>query len=272
MFITSHGLAMRHAAPITLALLLAGAPPSQAGVTLPRDVASGWNFDLSLKRGFKPWGYTIVSAADGHPVRSGAQSIRFEVRPGDCGSNSAGHSDCTTDRERHELVQIGRTQKEGDDWWYGWSIYVPEEYPNVFPAKVALAQFHQHPQVIWMFRNGDGGYHVNRQNDLGRGYGFDPILSDAELRGRWNDILVHVQWTHKDTGSFRVWVNGKPAYDYTGPTMGKNTTVYFKFGIYRALVSKYKQRYGVTALPKQVVYFDEVRRGRTRAEVTKYLR
>ncbi len=255
-----------------LALTIPAASPVSARVDLPTDVASGWDFDKSLKLGFKPWGYKIVSADDGHPVRAGKQSIRFEVRPGDCSRNSVGHDDCLTDRERHELVQTGSTQIEGDDWWYAWSLYMPEDYPNVFPTKVALGQFHQSSKVTWMFRNKGGGYYVNRQQTLGRGYGFDKILDDISLRGNWNDIVVHVRWTFQDTGIFHVWVNGKKAYDYSGPTMGQNTKVYFKFGIYRAFISRYKERYSASGLPVQVIYFDEVRRGRTRAEVTKYLK
>jgi len=255
-----------------LVLAFSGAVPASAQLDLPVDVASGWDFDKSLKLGFRPWGYKIVNAVDGHPVRAGKQSVRFEVRPGDCSRNSAGHDDCLADRERHELVQTGSQQKEGDKLWYAWSLYVPSDYPNVFPAKVTLGQFHQNPEVIWMFRNKGGGYHVNRQNTLGRGYGFDEILDDTALRGRWNDILVHVRWTYRDTGIFNVWVNEKKTYEYHGPTMGKNTTVYFKFGLYRAFVSRYKARYRSSALPVQVVYFDEVRRGRSRAEVTKFLK
>lgn len=263
---------MRIALSLALVLAAAFSPPALAQGDLPRDVVSGWEFVRSLKLGFRPWGYTIVDAGDGHPVRAGRKSIRFEVRPGDCGRNSIGHSDCATDRERHELVQVGRTQQDGDDYWYAWSIYLPPDFPVVYPTKVALAQFHQHPEVIWMFRNGKGGYFVNRQEELGRGYGFDRILFDADMRGMWNDILVHVHWTAGEGGIFRVWVNGVRAYDYRGPTMGRNTTVYFKFGIYRTFASLYRKAKGVDAVPTQVVYFDEVRRGRSREEVTAGLR
>lgn len=254
------------------ALLCSGATPSaQAGIDLPDDVLSGWEFDLSLKLGFKPWGFRVVDAKDGHPVRAGLKSMRFEVRSGDCSRNSVGHDDCKTDRERHELVQTGRKQIEGDEWWYAWSIYVPKDMPNVFPTKVAFGQFHQNPNVVWMFRNRDGGYFVNRQKTLGRGYGFDPILDDATLRGQWNDIVVHVKWTHQDKGLFRVWANDTMSYDYRGPTMGKNKTVYFKFGIYRTFVSRFMVEHGADSVPTQIIYFDEVRRGRTREEVTRGL-
>ena len=254
----------------TLSVLFA--PHASAKLDLPEDVVSGWSFNRSLAPNFKPHGYTIASAADGHPVRAGKKSIRFEVRPGDCSWNTAGHSDCKTDRERHEFVQTGRKQKEGDEYWYAWSLYLTKSWPVVHPTKVALAQFHQSPEVVWMFRNKDGGYYVNRQKHLGRGYGFDRILGDADMRGRWNDIVVHARWTHTQKGWFRVWVNGVYAYDYSGPTMGKNTSVYFKIGIYRAFVSNYKKAFGASAVPTQIAYFDEIRRGRSRAEVTRFLK
>lgn len=234
---------------------------------LPADVASGWVFAKSLKLNFKPHGYAVVSAGDGHPVRAGRQSIRFEVRAGDCSWNSLGFSDCETDRERHELVQIGDTQKQGDAYWYGWSIYLPKDYPVVFPAKVALGQFHEIGPVTWMFRNKDGGYFVNRQDGFGPPYGFDKILEDDEMRGLWNDIEVFVRWMPDDTGVFAVWLNGRQVYDHRGPTMHAGERPYFKFGLYRNVISRYKQANGVGRLPTQVVYFDEVRRGKTRAEV-----
>jgi hypothetical protein len=123
-----------------------------------------------------------------------------------------------------------------------------------------------------MFRNKDGGYHVNRQKVLGRGYGFDKILSDEDMRGRWTDILAHVRWAHTGEGRFEVWANGRKAYDYRGPTLSKGASVYFKFGIYRAFVSKYMLAKRTVRLPVQVVYFDEIRRGKTRAEVTRFLK
>ena len=44
----------------------------------------------------------MVNSKDGHPVRSGKKSYRFEVRLGDCGKDS-GHNDCKKDRQRSEL-------------------------------------------------------------------------------------------------------------------------------------------------------------------------
>ena len=47
---------------------------------LPKDVGSGNSYTKSLGSGFKKHGVTIVNKKDGHPVRAGDQSVRFEVQ------------------------------------------------------------------------------------------------------------------------------------------------------------------------------------------------
>ena len=56
----------------------------------------------------------------------------------------------------------------------------------------------------------------------------------------------------------KVWVKNKLTYEYTGPTK-RDDNMYFKFGIYRFSVFK--------EMPTQVIYFDEVRIGKTREKV-----
>merc|ERR1711964_629379 len=180
----------------------------------------------------------VVNKEDGHPVRSGNQSIRFEVRPGDCGHNED-WNDCDTDRERHELT--GK-RMSGGEWWYSWSIYLPKDFINVHPTKVCLGQFHQEKgHVVWMFQNQSfstaGGYWVDDQVP-GYTRKLTQILSQDEMIEKWNDILVNVKWSKKDDGFFKVWLNGKQVYSFAGPTKTK-AQVYFKFGIYRSFLGKW---------------------------------
>ena len=66
-------------------------------IKLPKDVGSGSKYTKSLTgKGYKKHGFQIVNKEDGHPVRAGNQSIRFEVRHGDCGMDKDGWSDCKT--------------------------------------------------------------------------------------------------------------------------------------------------------------------------------
>ena len=243
-----------------LALALAGCQ------TLSGDIASGWSFKESPPVGFRDWGYSVVSKADGHPVRAGDQAIRFEVRAGDCGSwPHIDWSDCDEDRERHEL-------RTNDNWsggerWYHWSIRLPRDWTVIHPVKVQLGQFHQaesHP--AWLFQNERGGYSIDNYT-TGSTLHKPQILTDDEMRGKWADILVHVRWTSGRDGFFRVYANGEtePRYSWTGPTKKPGRDVFFKFGLYRSHVSR---RPGDE--PTQVVYYDEVNRASTCAEATKF--
>jgi len=205
-------------------------------------------------------GYTVVEDPTG--TAPTAMVERFEVRPGDCSRNE-GWDDCKKDRERSELSEQRKTTGAGQEWWYGWSLYIPDDYVNVYPAKVALGQFHQDgSHVIWMFKNHDGGYHLHdmvpdftrRQHEL---------IPAAEMRGRWHRIEVHARWSRDDDGFFKVWADGVQKVDYAGKTMTARA-VYFKYGLYRTAVSRYKFSKSVDEVPTQIVYYANVKRSRTR--------
>ena len=248
----------------------AGLAEDKEDVKLPKDVASGNKYFKSMTTNYKEYGMQVVNKNDGHPVRAGNQSIRFEVRPGDCGHNE-NWNDCENDRERHELS--GRRTMSKGEWWYAWSIYFPKDYVNVYPTKVALGQFHQkkgHPVFMFDFLN-FGYYVVETTREDDRLYTQNKIVKTDEAMGKWNDVLVNMKWTKKDDGFFKVWINNELRYDYNGPTKTEKK-VFFKFGIYRTFLSKYIKYQKITGnnineVPTQVVYFDEVRMGKSKKKV-----
>ena len=235
-------------------------------IRLPKDVGSGNVYTKSLKKGFKKYGYKIVNKKDGHPVRAGEKSIRFELRNGDCGEDPGKWSDCKNDRQRHEL--------SGDRFrgkaWYAYSIYLPNDFKTVYPVKSAMAQFHQ--KGSWptlMFQFTDMGYYADRQ--LGyQTQEMKKLLDVKDMIGKWNDILIHINSTSKDSGFYKIWVNGNLKYEYNGTITGGKEN-YFKFGIYQTKVSVWSMYHPDTPYPTQVVYYDEIRAGKSRKAVTKYL-
>ncbi|MGB1239603.1 MAG: heparin lyase I family protein, partial [Pseudomonadales bacterium] len=167
-------------------------------------------------------------------------------------------------RERHELKSA--PFRDGE-YWFNWSIYIPEDYPVIYPVKVALGQFHQegsHP--VWMFQNGKGGYIVDNQV-YGSTLQREQILSDAQMRGKWSDILLHVNFSAKKDGFFKVYVNGEsaPSYSWEGKTKKPGYQVYYKVGIYRSFISR-----GEGEAATQVVYYDDIARGSSCEEVARY--
>ena len=119
-----------------------------------------------------------------------------------------------------------------------------------------------------MFQNANGGYWIDNQT-AGHTVEMRRLLTDEEMRGKWTDIVVHARWSDGSDGFFRVYVNGadKAKYTWSGPTKSKGKAVYFKFGVYRSFMSRYKRANDGAEAPGQIVYFDEVRRGRTRSDV-----
>ena len=232
---------------------------------------SGWSF---IDGGTSPkrYAYSVVSKEKGHPVRSGETSIRFEVRAGDCGGWHD-WDDCSTHRERKELRQ-GDNLNSGERW-YHWSLYLPKDYKSVSPVKLSMGQFHVKGSLrpAFMFLDKRKKYQVH--NMVG-GYMREnsPILIN-DMRGKWTDILVHVRWSRGPDGFFRVYADGNsvPSYHYTGVTSPKRNKlgIFFKFGIYRSKVYDYfVEEFLGGVMPTQIVYYDDVRKGKTCAEVTEY--
>ena len=197
----------------------------------------------------------IVNKKEGYPTRYGDQSIRFEVRDGDSWGR-----DTRSDRERVELIICCFEKKTH---WNTWSIYLPEDFPIIFPTKVAMGQFHgsgDNPPEF-MFQNQYDKYNKSKSG----GYWVTPaesisdhiskkLLDQKDMLGKWNDILINAKWTHKDDGFFKIWINGKLTYEHRGKTHLKGEEIEHQLGIYRSYVSR-----SPGPDPTQIVFYDEIR-------------
>jgi len=187
---------------------------------------------------------------------------RFEVRPGDCESDGY-WSDCATDRERSELSEYVHRSGIGQTWWYQWYLYVPLGYPNIYPTKTALGQFHQvNGTPVFMFQNHKGGLYLDDQQRE-RYY---KLIDKDDFRGRWHKFTLNVHWTKNGDGFFKVWVNDELKAEINRSTMNKDYT-YLKYGIYRSYISRYKNAAGVKDVPGQIVYYAGVKKAKTREKL-----
>lgn len=226
---------------------------AETTIKLPKDTATGFKILTKSLTGkyFKDYGVQVVNKKDGHPVRAGEQSIRFEVRDGDCGKDEqGGWSDCKGDRERHELSANKKGQKMSKgEYWFSWSLYFPNEHQNLWPLSNNYGQFHQQGgPPIFMFKELRGGYSVVRTiGDVD--YDERRLIRNDEMKGKWHDILINAKWSKKDDGFFNVWVNDKLKYEYKGPTKTEKY-VYQKFGIYSTGVTRYKNYKNLDVIEK----------------------
>ena len=197
----------------------------------------------------------IVDKSENHPVRFGKQSLRFEVRDGD-----GWGWDSRNNRERVELLICCVNKKTT---WSAWSLFLPDDYKIIFPAKTMLAQFHNDGDLPPAFafenqsdrRTNEGGwYWIEVDEYVGGNNVPKKLLDHSEMLGRWNDILVNAKWTHKKDGFFKIWINGKLAFHHKGMTQEKGELIEFHVGIYRSFISR-------TPEPDktQIAYYDEIR-------------
>jgi hypothetical protein len=205
----------------------------------------------------QPHGVTTVPGSRRGSVQ------RFEVRPGDCTSH-----DCYRDRERSELGEEDASSRVGDEYWYEFSFYLPKDFPNIYPAKTALGQFHQKgvtsPPVLFQYGIPQGSNTSSYYLDLNQTkIGHFPLISERSLRERWQNIRVHARWSMAADGLIRVYVNGRLAADVVGPNTTYANPIYFKYGVYRSFLSRYKSAYGSSEVPAQSALFRSVRKSKT---------
>ena len=86
--------------------LLFVSPLQAKNISLSKDLGIGLKAKVSSVSHKKKYGFKKVKAEDGYPVRAGEMSMKFEVRPGDCGKSKGGYSDCKNDAERWELMNL----------------------------------------------------------------------------------------------------------------------------------------------------------------------
>lgn len=191
------------------------------------------------------------------------QVERFEVRPGDC-ANSSGWSDCKTDRERSEIKETLSRRNIDSTSWYGWNFYVPPDWPTVYPTKTVLGQFHQsqsHP--VWMFLQQNAGLYLDDQS-LGRSTRKILLIPADDFKDQWHRIKVHARWATDETGFIKVWVNNKLLFEHQGKTMTADA-VYFKYGVYRSFLTRFKSTFDSNVVPTQIAYFTNVRKSATQS-------
>ena len=181
------------------------------------------------KYGWLDYGYQIVHADDGAPVRWGDTAQRFELRIDDCGLlyKNGTYRDCVRDPKYHRfLVGQGKNKKSKgyshkQEYWYTVSVYFPKDF-KMTREQLTFFQFHsdqgEYPPIMMFILNtySKGGLIV----DIGTSEGSSPgncggvkadkgkrkqcqvhlkykllSLSEAEvLAGTWIDFVIHAKW------------------------------------------------------------------------------
>ena len=199
---------------------------------------------------------------------------RFTILPGKCNSSSKysnGNSDCTFKSVRSQLYQPP-PQTQPKEAWYGWSMYLPPDFPFGNKQTAGLYSF-----AYW--HNGDCP-HLAVVSDTGRSTklrlqtnivpkdgSFDcypdmkiEFADLADLLGKWHRFEAHVRWSTGADGFAELFLDGTSVAAFKGRTLSlhKPKRNYFKYGLYLCCT---KGTEGVT--PATALYA-KITRARTR--------
>ena len=232
---------------------------------------SGFKFHLNFMD-HKDHNFKYIK--DKNKARAGKYFQRFELRDGDCFGDDS-WTDCDTDRERVEFSTRPR-QAPKRKQCYGYSLMLSNDFIDTQPTNTSLGQVHQHggptgtagglasfPPLIqidaryghlffnWHELSGSATNVI----DESRYYRLKPLKDMKEV---WTDISFCLDFKNK---RMDVWVDGiKKVEILKSPIFFKPKSIYFKHGIYRSFISRYKQRNN-GKMPTQIVFYDEIRRG-----------
>jgi hypothetical protein len=193
---------------------------------------------------------------------------KFHLKDGDCSGYNASSNDCTTDRERVEILPIQgeRRRQRAGEVWYGWSIYIPSDFddePNIRKLRI-LGQLYADGDVnsLFSFVVGDQGY-LNLKRVV-----FEPAYQEldtrlfkvSDIKGRWASFKMHANWAEDGSGWFKVFVDENLEYEFFGRTLYGHP-VHPKYGLYRAHLSKDRTASG--PMPEQRVFYSNFKVAKT---------
>ena len=246
--------AIRRCGLVIAMLILAGAGPAGSGAGAPISLADDFRGTVGaiwrLQR-VRADALTVVPDPTG-PTRD---VLAITLRAGDM-ADSGGVT------ERAELSEADHLHlPTGTDVWYGFSLYLPSDFP-VVDRRLVLGQWKQacgdcsadhSPGIANRYRN--GVFSITIQDGDRRVVLFE---EKSDIRGRWNHLVYHLRLTPRADGLLQAWFNGRQVTDYRGSLGYADDldSVYFKIGLYRDSLAE----------PMRML-LARFRRGASRAEV-----
>ncbi|MES2594858.1 MAG: polysaccharide lyase [Verrucomicrobiota bacterium] len=178
------------------------------------------------------------------PVRAGKHAAKTLLRVTDPEVNSGQRAEFS-DGKKMTKIEMEK------DYWYGLSIFVPEDFKPTSKSNAVLFQWHTQqggPSPVLSIRvQGDewliNGNATEKRRTLAR----LPLV-----KGKWTDWVVHARWSAKTDGFWTIWkddveiVNERDIITQYPEELGP----YAKFGQYHSVDEK---------APQNIVFFDEYR-------------
>jgi hypothetical protein len=182
---------------------------------------------------------TIVTS----PVRAGQYAARTLLRATDPEVNGGQRA------EFSDSAKITRIEME-KDYWYGLSIFIPEDFAAPAKGDAVLFQWHTQqggPSPVLAIRvRGADWFITGNATEKRRALARIPFE-----KGRWTDWVIHARWSAKADGFWTIWKDGVEVVNERGIVTQYPEALgpYAKFGQYHS----------VGDVPQNTIFFDEYR-------------
>lgn len=227
------------------------------------DIFGSTEFYSVSAMGEKSYACQIVSKSDGFPVYSGNQSLRFELRAGDCSANSDNTwNDCANDRSRTEVSEHLTPWTSIDKViTYEYMMYIPSQV-NFKPPRTFLTV----SQILMFTPNNYVGLAqliIDDSNNLSLALTTDfqwtrpsdeALFVMAKPFDQWIKVKFDVKTTTSPNGFVRLTVNDKFIYEQVRQTSAEEKlSLRLRLGMYNTGISRFKSEW-----PTQIIYYDQV--------------
>lgn len=226
-----------------LSFVVAGLPlpvaAQTSGLLKVADFETGDLSQLSLQKA-QDDSLTLVTS----PVRAGKFAARTLLRASDPEVNGGQRAEFSDSR------RITRIEME-KEYWYGLSIWVPEDFGTPADSNAVLFQWHTQqggPSPVLSIRvKGEEWLIFGNATEKRRTLARLPLV-----RGRWTDWVVHARWSAKADGFWTIWKDGQE--------VAKERDIVTQYPEALGPYAKFGQYHSVdAATPRNVVFFDEYR-------------
>lgn len=182
---------------------------------------------------------SIVTA----PVRAGKHAAKSLLRASDPEVNGGQRAEFS-DGKRGTAVEMEK------DYWYGLSIFLPEDFTAPTKSDAVLFQWHTQaggPSPVLAIRVKAGEWVITTDaTEKRRKLARLPLVKE-----RWTDWVVHVRWSAEKNGFWTIWKDGVEVV--------KETDIVTQYPEALGPYAKFGQYHSVGEVPQNVVYFDEYR-------------
>lgn len=218
--------------------LVSTSAQAQTGLLQVADFESGDLSPLQTQKA-QPDSLTVVTS----PVRSGKHAARTLLRASDP-EVSRGQRAEFSDGKKLTTIEMEK------DYWYGLSIFIPNEF--VAPTKTNAVLFQWHTQqggpspVLAIRAIGNDWLITGNATEKKRVLARMPFEKE-----RWTDWVVHVRWSAENKGFWTIWKDGVEVVN--------ERDIITQYPEALGPYAKFGQYHSVGEVPQNVVYFDEYR-------------